>query len=297
MKMPKATIVSVILLLLGCEEGVPYDGSIEEKPKSKYLAYGIDNNGALERKRAKLATVDYDFSLKSASEIVICRGQALVQLFSDFSLEFGESNLKCGSFTIDIEKLVAKGDLIGKAERSIREHSQNIDEVLKNFSHDGYTLYAERLGDGVRFEPARPLVIGPLIADASKYEGYEQVVETTLTVDNDQLKETQSGAIKLQVLEHDAPYKGAHDFEGLDHTMHWRMQTKGFEGIPPQYGLLIKRIDLWYNFRPIMIPKIEIEFAPADFIALEEVETSETIDDLIGDVTITIELNNYQLGE
>lgn len=284
------------LLVAGCNDDIPKGGGLEEKPESEFHSYGFNDDGLIERKRSPMATVDYDLTLMSVSGLVVCRGVALVQLFSDFSLEFQDSNVRCGSFTIDLDKLLAGGDFVGQAQRGSTASNGNLAEVLDGFSHDGYALHTSQLGEGVRFDPPRPLLLGPLIVDNERFKDYESTVKTKVTVNSNSLKAEDTGVVSLKVIDPSSSFQGTHVNKGFANTIHWRMEASGFQGIPPQFGLLLKRIDFWYSPRPIMIPKIEITFAPSSFITKEVDVDKQSVEELVGDVTVIIEVNNYALS-
>jgi len=77
----------------------------------------------------------------------------------------------------------------------------------------------------------------------------------------------------------------------FDKVLHWTMAAKGFDGIPAKKGLLLKKMEWFWNVEPIMIPKIIIVGELAGFI--DTSSSPASVNQLIGDVTISVTLESW----
>lgn len=239
-----------------------------------------EKNTAVAEGENIITAVDYDVYVYSASsERRICLGTARINIFEDFNLNIPDGKIKCSSMILNL------ATLLSHAKKPTPE-----EKAQQKREHDGKMFYVGHFM-GANFTPPRPLLIGPIITNSKKYEGYSKEVATTLNGTYDAKEYNSKGTFKVRVINHKTNYTNGIVGETFDNIINWELSASGFEGTPKGLGLIYKKITWWFNLKPIMIPKIEISGNISDFILSDD--PNKKPDEFIGDVRVVLEVNNY----
>ena len=128
---------------------------------------------------------------------------------------------------------------------------------LDSFSSDGTVLYASDLF-GTKFEPPRPLLIGPLLIDPVKYQGLEKVIPGTATKNG----RVASGTHKVTVLETGGSYINDYQNVSFDNIIHWKIEHEGFKELAVVETFLPKKVEVKVNTQPLMLPELRLLYQP-----------------------------------
>ena len=227
------------------------------------------------------AIVDFDmfvYGLDNGNKL--CSGQAVITVNSDFSIKFPSSKLSCASIVLDLGKLL-EGQTGGS-------------NTMSHLSHDGFILYADKL-ENATFQPPRPFMIGPIITDRSKYEGYTKSVTSQVNAVSIETSKQYDlkGTVTLSVLDFNN-YTNPVVQDTFSSVIHWQATTTGFDSMPKTLGLLFEKMEWWFNTSPIMIPQIEIVADLNDFLD-NKGTTQGQMSELLGKVRIVLQANNYKI--
>lgn len=277
--------------LVGCnqaDEKVFADGGInEEKPVASLLeGLGGDSNAfGVGKKAEPAAFVTYSIEVTTKSGAKPCKGEVELELMTDFNVQLPTLAIQCLSMTIDLAGILggaAGGGIggLGKAEDS-------------NISSDGSLLYIRKIA-GAEFSPARPLLIGPVIQNPKKYKKYDKTTRHRVQALDKKTGQTISGEGEFTVEVHDvgAEFSNSHLDEPFENVIHWEMRKSGFDGLNASHGLIVDKMEWYWNMRPIMIPKIVIEGDFGEMIAANGDESTAAI---LGVLTITLEVKDYEV--
>jgi hypothetical protein len=263
-----AACAAVLVTTLGTvacnpdDEGVFKGGGTGEfKPKRTLLSggEGLDGLGATSEVPTVAAAVTYKITVTSESEAELCTGSANVEIMSDFAIKLPSAKLQCASLTIDLGGMLGGG---GIGASGVGPDGKKDPKL----SHDGMVLSAGEIG-GATFTPPRPFLLGPVIQDVTKYEGFTRTTDHTVagTTAAGQGFSGQ-GRFTINVLKTKTDFSNAETGLKFDNVMLWEMRADGFDGVPGSGGLVFSRM-LWaWNVRPIMIPALVIEGYLKDFV-------------------------------
>lgn len=251
-----ATVLMIVLalsLFLGAckssdDEVFKGNGNVEVKPEM----FGAQD--ATPNEPVSLMNVSYDVTVTTASGAKPCTGVAQIQVDSKFQMKFPELKLKCLSLEIDVGKMLA-----GMSQEAGKK---------PGVSSDGKVMRVKQIG-AATFDPPRPLLLGPVIQDPSKYEGFQEKKAYSVTVNDPKTGATSNGngEIEVRVLGVNEPFATDAFPDDFKSVLHWEMVSTGFKGVPAAQGLLFERLEFYWNMRPIMVPKIVIEGNLTDFIS------------------------------
>ena len=234
-------------------------------------------------KAKKIASATYFVEIETQSGAKPCEGVVNLDILENFGMALPDSKVTCASLTIDLGKMLA----------AQLENGPGID--IKSFSSDG-KLFSTSNIMGAKFDPPRPMLVGPLVQDVSQFANFSRRVESTVTVAKPEsggpLNGT--GAFTAKVLEIGGKYNNKFLKQPFDNVMHWTLETEGFAGIPAKYGLLFKKWEWYWNIRPIMVPKIIITLD--DVGGMIESKASEGLSDLVGEVKVIVTVKDYDFG-
>ena len=92
---------SVLLLAVNCNssDDSAFNGGEEEVKPKRTLADDFEvqmENGSNETAK-KAAAIDYDLTVTSKSKAQLCSGTMILNIYSDFKIQFSNSKLKCGT--------------------------------------------------------------------------------------------------------------------------------------------------------------------------------------------------------
>ena len=163
---------------------------------------------------------------------------------------------------------------------------------LDSFSSDGMVLYTSDLL-GTRFEPPRPLLLGPLIVDPSKYAGYETVTPGSAIKNG----VATSGIHKVTVLEIGGSYINDYKNVTFNDIIHWRIKHEGFKELSLFDTFLPERLEVKANVNPIMIPEIKIVIPTDNLFMVDLGGLRQLISGLLGNIHIHLKVNNYKFKE
>jgi hypothetical protein len=267
---------------VGCqsgEESVFNGGSSQSKPRPELLT-GKEGQGfgATAAEAMEVASAKYGIRLKSASGARLCEGEVSLSIMSDFTIKFPGAEARCLSLRIDLAGILASVGTEGAG--------------VSGMESDGKALFVKNLA-GAEFLPARPILLGPVVQDTSKYKGYKAVTDHTVTTKEFKTGKTLNakGSFELEVISEKTTYTNKYLAKPFENVMHWMMKTAGFAGIPPQNGLLFKNIEWFFNTRPIMIPQINITGDLASFLQEEE---GGGVGAIVGDIEISLVVMEYK---
>lgn len=206
-------------------------------------------------------------------------GSGDLQIMSDFSLVAKSTKVTLGSMVLDMT------GLINRISSSFLEN-----QTQGNFTKEDGILYVRDLGPA-SFDPPRPLLLGPLIVKPERYRGLKKTTQHDVTIQSGSTKKSASGSLTVEVLETAGSFTSANG-KSFDHVLHWVLSSHGFSGVPATKGFLFDRVEWWFNTKPLMIPKIAIT---GNLGELMTGKGDDVIKDLIGTVTVTIEVLDYNL--
>jgi hypothetical protein len=163
---------------------------------------------------------------------------------------------------------------------------------LDSFSSDGMVLYASDLF-GTSFNPPRPLLLGPVIIDPIKYQGYETAIPGTATKGGT----VASGTHKVTVLETGGSYVNDLGNVSFENIIHWRIEHEGFKQLSVIDTFLPKKIEVKTNINPVMIPEIKITIPTDNLLMMDLGGLEALVGGLVGDVHFSLTVNNYKFKE
>ena len=292
--MKRLGLIILIGSLVGCnpdDDKVFADGGVNEIKPGATLLNGIDvtDSAGLGGTEAKSAgAVTYYIEIETASGAKPCKGEVELELFTNFNLEFPKFEIQCLSMTIDL------AGIFGAAGGGGFGGFGNGAEGDGNLSHDGEVLYLKNIA-GATFDPPRPMLIGPIIQDPKKYKGYRKTTKHSVQGTDAKTGEAYSGSgsFTTEVIEVGTEFES--DEEAIDgefeDVIHWQITKRGFDDLKVTHGILLDKLEFWWNMRPIMIPKI---VCVGDLgSALDQGDGNTTA--LLGTVTVTLEVIDYEL--
>ncbi len=288
--------ISLVLLLCGCGPMIaPPHGMVERRPASQVGAFEASTD-VIDGSKS-LAGLRYRLELLTASEVSLCKGVFAAHLYADFTLRFEDSQINCGSFLIDVNSLLGTINLLSSLDSvTSKDASGAQTELPVSLIHDGKILYLGALEKNLTFEPPRPVLIGPLIFDHSKFKGLKTSVTTKVSINEPDFVGSDTGTYTAEVLEVDQVFKNEAISSGLNHTIHWQIITEGLQNLPDKYGMFMPKFELWWNSAPIMIPRVRLELNGRSLIAqIDELGNAEKVTNLVGNLTIDINLESYHL--
>ena len=297
MKLLMTKALLLALALAGCngaDDGVfkSTDG-VESKPATTLLSGTEGLQGGLNAIGAApvpAATVNYMLTVDGNTNARICNGSVQLTIMSDFTLKVPTAKIQCESYLIDLAGLLASSGGLGGLSGGTGQDASG------NLSDDGMVLSIKSIAGGV-FTPPRPLLLGPIVQDASKFAGFHRTSTHTLVAQDDTGKTlTADGSFDVQVLNVDTTYENKWVGKAFDKVLDWKMTTTGFTGIPARYGLTFQSWEWLWNVRPIMILKIEIKGQLSDFISGGDMDPSAaaTTNALLNVMTIDLIVQEYK---
>lgn len=257
-------------------------GNQEEKPK---VVFQPDGNAATATPIKKKAEVNYALKISSRSGAVLCRGEVNLIINSNFSMTSENSRAQCGAWKLDLGSLFAGGIGIDGGSGGIGEKKE------MPIEHDGYVLKVKKLSNAL-FEPGRPLILGPIITDNSKYRNFNRSYQSTVQSRN----KSGSGTFDVEVLDHETSYSNSklkeNGHEPFSKIIHWKITASGFDGFGGSDGLIFDEMQWKWNTSPIMIPEIRLK---GDMQELLGSDSQQQGDDVIGIVEIIIAAKDYTI--
>lgn len=283
-------MIPLILIGVACnsaDEKVFKGGSTESKPVTTLLngTEGVKGFDATAEVKTA-ATVTYLMKVTSESGAALCEGEATVMIMSNFSMSFPKAEIDCVSLKVNLAKALEAGGGIGGGDPK---------EAQENIVHDGKVLSLKKLANAT-FDPPRPMLLGPIIQDASKYKNFTQTTQHSLngTDPESGAVVTGSGSFAIEVLDHKTTYKNKFIDEEFENVIHWQMTTSGFKGVPAKIGLVFERWEWLWNTRPIMIPKLSFTGHLSDFISGD---AGANADALVGILKIDLTVKEYKINK
>lgn len=255
------------------EEAVFRSGKAQFKPTPTLLTGKEGEKLNVSNQPPSEATsAQYFFKLESNSGVQICTGEVGLQIMTNFTVKFPEAKASCmgGAIKIDLASILNGSNSTGK--------------MVAGLDHDGKVLTVESIM-GSKFSPPRPVLLGPIIQDRSKFDGYEKSTEHTVVNSKGQKS---NGTFTVKVFDVDATFKNDY-VDKIDEVIHWEIRAKGFEGLKATDGLIFDRMTWWFSTRPIVIPKIIIEAELKDFI-----EDKQGLSSVVGKLRITLGLKSFK---
>ncbi len=274
-------------------------GNTESKPAATLLEQlkNSGGNGLSGQAEAPtpVASVTYLMNIETAAGVGVCNGDFSGQILSNFSFKLPQAEIQCLGLTVDIAALLNGGGAGGLGGGAAPAASgSGAANPLAAIEHDGYVLKLKSFL-GASFEPARPVLLGPIVQNPEKYKGYDKVFETTLSGDAGGEHIQKAGKFHVVVLDHHASYSNAGIVgkDKLESIIHWKMTAEGFDGVPANLGGAIDSLEFKWNTRPIMIPYIQIKgkllqgFLKGDAASLGKA---------VGELVITVVVKDFTLN-
>jgi hypothetical protein len=283
------TIMVASFLVVSCntsdDEAFKKGGGTEVKPQA-LGAVDSSANGTAGKPAVK---AQYDLKVIAGASVP-CRGTIEFVIMSDFKFELPDAKLKCLGLTIDLGKMLTQ----------VSQEQTTKPEI----ESDGRVLRIDRMGDAV-FTPKRPLILGPVIQDTTKYRNFAEEKDYSVVVTDSQTGSTSSGTgrIRLAVIGIDEKFPTEKYPDDFTKVLHWEMSTTGFEGVPVGKAFLFDKMEFWWNTRPIMMPKLVIEGSIKDFISGSPMGgggaggggvLGTVADALFGKIRIELTVKNYE---
>ncbi len=274
--------ISLYFTFISCEsaeESVFKAGSSQQKPNPELLT-GKEGRGlgATSSTPEEVASATYGIRVKSQSGAQLCEGEVSLQIMSDFSIKFPATEVRCLSLKIDLAGILASVGS-GSLSNSIESNGKYIS--IKSIA-------------GADFTPPRPVLLGPIVQDTKIFEKFKSVTDhAVVSKDFTSGKQLSAkGSFVIEVLNPKTTYSNKYLSEPFTNILHWQITTKGFEGIPPQNGLLFKKIEWLFNTRPIMIPQINITGDLTGF--LQEDGQEGGVGSLVGDLEVSLVVKKHK---
>ncbi|MBM4253582.1 MAG: hypothetical protein FJ146_16565 [Deltaproteobacteria bacterium] len=261
-------------------------GASESKPIAAHAPLLARNSlNAASQPASKVASAKYLINVISNSGNEVCNGKASIEVMSDFTMTFPEAKIKCLSLTVNLAGILAAG-------------AGSTPTGLSNLQSDGSILSIGEVANAT-FAPARPMLLGPVVQDPSIYKDFRKSVNTTVTVKEPGSKldkKSAPGQFDIEVVPGPSDVLTTYANKlspenNFDKVLHWTIAAKGFDGIPAKNGLLLKKMEWFWNIEPIMIPKVVITGELAGFIDTNG--TPSSVNQLIGDIKITVTLQSW----
>lgn len=208
-------------------------------------------------------TMDYDFTVTFFEDLLnpdgtenpLCSGVLNLEFLSDFSPS-GQLNLNCGG--IDISNLINLPGILN----ALGGMGIGLEEVV----YDDGTL---RLGRflGATYTPARPVFIKPFFPDSTFYQGFNRVLNTTITATNAfGVVESADGNFNITMVDMISSFEVT-GLGPLNEVSHFTVNATGFDGISPLDGFNFKLMEIWFEDDPLALPAVKIGFDTSDIIA------------------------------
>ena len=281
-------IGTLLLSVLGChssdESMLRSSANLQQKPQLEKGINSVDPNSTGDD--PIVAHVTYLVEVNLNSGLRPCAGEITLAITQKFTMELPNSKIRCLSSNLDI------GALVGNQLNSSSASSFD-PKALKS---DGLIFSLAEIAGG-KFDPPRPFLIGPIVQDTSALAGLRRHIDTTLTVEKPGNGEssTAQGSFDITVLDVAATYTNKYLSEPLTDVLHWTIETSGFDRVSPIHGLIVKKIEWYWNLRPIMIPKIIISVDRLGAFLTNP--SQDDLSQLVGTVTVNITAKDWQLGE
>lgn len=283
-------ILPLLLISAGCnpdDEKVFKGGSSESKPVTTLLngTEGVTGFDATAEVKTA-ATVTYIMKVTSESGAALCEGEATIKIMSNFSMSFPKAEIDCVSLKVNLAKALEAGGGIGGGDPK---------EAQENIVHDGKVLSLKKLANA-NFDPPRPMLLGPIIQDVSKYKNFKQTTKHSLTGTDPEsgVPVSGTGSFNIEVLDYKTTYKNKYLDEEFENVIHWQMTTSGFKDVPAKIGLIFERWEWLWNVRPIMIPKLSFTGRLSDFISGD---AGANADALVGILKIDLTVKEYTINK
>ncbi|MBM4251584.1 MAG: hypothetical protein FJ146_06405 [Deltaproteobacteria bacterium] len=282
-----STVTAVFMLALtmvGCYSGdeaiVQGRGNLQQKGPT----LGASGDAQLADAAKKVATATYFVEIETASGARPCEGTVTLDIMANFNIALPGSKVNCASLSIDLEKLLGA---------QLKGGASAID--LKSFQSDGLIFSASEIL-GAKFDPPRPMLVGPLIQDPSKFANLYRHVDSKVTVAKPEsgppLEAT--GSFDVKVIEVGGKYSNKFLKQPFDQVLHWTLDTSGFQGVPAKYGMLFKKAEWYWNVRPIMVPKIIITLEGIS--GMIESKAVDDLSDLVGELKVIVTVKDYDFS-
>ena len=194
-----------------------------------------------------------------SDDCALARGEIVMETMSNFSIKFVSGNvrvLKVPALTMDLSQSL--NQFAPDATKDTM--SGNISSDL-----DGRVVMTKRIGN-ILFEPARPLILGPIIQDPSDFAGIDK------TYPGIQFKSAPeftgpavagTATIRLKVINPREMYKPRHPAISATpfEVLHWEMSLDNSTATASQniQALVLNQIAFYWRTRPIQIPRLTLD--------------------------------------
>lgn len=195
-------------------------------------------------------------NLSDASKGCLCVGAVYLHIKEDFSIDFPDSKAKCSLIgDMDLAELLGAMD-----DGSDREKDAEANDKM---------LRLKKLGP-MRFDPPRPLLVGPIVQDPSDFRGLTETKQYSVQYtdkDKGNAVSNTTGQITVNVLDVGATMSPLFmPDKPFDNILRFEILSSGFANVPKIKGFLFDKVEFTLNSRPIAITTIKMESNPKDFM-------------------------------
>lgn len=249
----KFVIVSALAVSVSCTNADDDVFSENDGRSPRQLSAEETSNRAA-AKVVPIAMASYEVKIYGERGMRLCIGALDLKLMSDLSFGDSSGGIRCLGKKIDM------GSMLQEASGA----AMNPGDIEAT----GQMIRANKLGN-VEFYPARPLIVGPIVQDPSVFMGLDETSSHTAVFTDPVTgqKSQGTGSFQVKVLEVNGKYVSSRLGKTLDKILHWQITSTGFDGISKSEALAFERFEMYWNTRPLVVPKIVIVGAIESFIS------------------------------
>lgn len=191
--------------------------------------------------------------------LVLAGGEIVMETMSNFAIKFVSGSVRIlnnPALTIDLSKSLSQF----APDATKDTMSGNISSDL-----DGKVVMTKRIGN-MLFEPARPLILGPIIQDPSDFAGIDKTYPGIRFMSAPEYTGPAvagTATIRLKVINPRETYKPRHPAISATpfEVLHWEMSLDNSTATTSQnvQALLLNRIAFYWRTRPIQIPRLALD--------------------------------------
>ncbi len=191
--------------------------------------------------------------------LVLAGGEIVMETMSNFSIKFVSGSVRIlnnPALTIDLSRSL--GQFAPDATK---------DTMTGNISSDldGRVVMTKRIGN-ILFEPARPLILGPIIQDPAQFADIDKTypgIRFMSAPEHTGPAVSGTATIRLKVINPRETYKPRHAAVSATpfEVLHWEMSLDNSTATASQnvQALLLNKIAFYWRTRPIQIPRIAMD--------------------------------------
>lgn len=281
LNLPGLLTVAAALLAAGSCRSADDDVFMDPAAHNTREQNVIESNRAPVRKPVSIATATYRVRVLGKSGGELCSGALDLELMSDLGFGPSKGGVLCMGQTIDLGRLLQ--GLTASAD-------SDLDLLV-----DGMMVRARRIG-GVAFNPPRPLLVGPIVQDTTPFAGLNQTSQHDATWKNPENGKlvNSSGTTTVKVKGVNEHFESTTLGQQFDRILRWEITSTGYDGIPKSEAFIFDRIEMLWNVRPLVIPRIVIEGNLRSFLSDDSQSAGRIAELFVGRVQIVMEATRFE---